>query len=165
MLREIRGAGGVAGRFDPDLPIIVLSGRGTEADRVRGLSEGADDYLVKPFHYAELVARMRAVLRRRRGLREGPRRIGELVIDVATRRATLGGEPLELSAKEFTLLSVLARDPSVSSPSRSCCATSGAIARWAGPARSTRTRAGCGRSSAAPATTATSSTAGASATG
>ena len=62
VLREIRAADGALGRFDPRLPVIVLSGRGAPTDRVRGLAEGADDYLVKPFHYPELAARVRAVL-------------------------------------------------------------------------------------------------------
>ncbi len=54
-------------RYDPELPVIVLSGRATEADRVRGFAEGADDYVTKPFHYPEIAARIRAVLRRRDG--------------------------------------------------------------------------------------------------
>ena len=65
VLREIREADGVDSRFDPTLPVIVLTGRGADADRVRGLEFGADDYLVKPFHYPELRARIGAVLRRR----------------------------------------------------------------------------------------------------
>ena len=65
VLREVRGCDGVGARFDPDLPVIVLSGRGAEADRIRGLSEGADAYLTKPFAYGELLATIRAVLRRR----------------------------------------------------------------------------------------------------
>jgi DNA-binding response OmpR family regulator len=111
VLREIRSPAEEIPRFDPDLPIIVLTGRGGDQDRVRGLSEGADDYLVKPFHYAELLARLRAILRRRRAMRAGPRRVGEVVIDPVTRRVTVAGEPVRLSAKEFSLLGVLARDP------------------------------------------------------
>jgi DNA-binding response OmpR family regulator len=65
VLREIRDADGVESRFDPRLPVIVLTGRGAEADRVRGLDSGADDYVLKPFSYAELKARIGAVLRRR----------------------------------------------------------------------------------------------------
>src|SRR5205809_6459954 len=64
VLREIRSTRGSVGRFDPDLPVIVLSGRGSDADRVRGFACGADDYLVKPFHYPELLVRIKAILRR-----------------------------------------------------------------------------------------------------
>jgi DNA-binding response OmpR family regulator len=111
VLREVRAADGATSRFDPDLPVIVLSGRGSEHDRVRGLREGADDYVVKPIHYPELAARVAAVLRRRRGSREGPRRVGDLVIDPATRSVRVGGRPVELANKEFALLRVLASDP------------------------------------------------------
>jgi DNA-binding response OmpR family regulator len=111
VLREIRAADGATSRFDPELAVIVLSGRGSEDDRVRGLREGADDYVVKPVHYPELVARLAAVLRRRRGPREGPRRIGELVIDPATRSVRVDGRPVELANKEFALLRALASDP------------------------------------------------------
>ena len=111
VLRELRAADGATSRYDPDLPVIVLSGRGSEHDRVRGLREGADDYLVKPVHYPELAARVAAVLRRRRGSREGPRRVGDLVIDPATRTVRVGGRQVELANKEFTLLRVLAAEP------------------------------------------------------
>jgi DNA-binding response OmpR family regulator len=111
VLREVRAADGATSRFDPELPVIVLSGRGSEHDRVRGLREGADDYLVKPVHYPELVARVAAVLRRRRDRRDGPRRIGELVIDPATRSVRVGQRQVELANKEFALLRALASDP------------------------------------------------------
>jgi DNA-binding response OmpR family regulator len=111
VLREIRESDGVASRFDPSLSVIVLTGRGADDDRVRGLEFGADDYLVKPFHYPELRARIGAVLRRREERRDGPLRVGELVIDPARRRTWLGQQPIELSAKEFSLLHVLASDP------------------------------------------------------
>ena len=111
VLREVRQADGATSRYDPELPVIVLSGRGSEHDRVRGLREGADDYVVKPVHYPELAARMAAVLRRRRGAREGPRRVGDLVIDPATRSVRVGGRPVELANKEFALLRALASDP------------------------------------------------------
>lgn len=111
VLRELRSADGATSRYDPQLPVIVLSGRGSEHDRVRGLREGADDYVVKPVHYPELLARLQAVLRRRRGSREGPRRIGELVVDPATREVTVAGRPVKLANKEFALLRVLASDP------------------------------------------------------
>lgn len=111
VLREIREADGVASRFDPRLPVIVLSGRGSEDDRVRGLEFGADDYLVKPFHYPELRARIGAVLRRRAAGREGPIRVGEIVVDTARRRAWVGRRDVKLSNKEFALLRVLSSDP------------------------------------------------------
>jgi DNA-binding response OmpR family regulator len=111
VLQEIREADGVASRFDPKLPVIVLTGRGADHDRVRGLEFGADDYLVKPFHYPELRARISAVLRRRAERREGPLRVGELVVDPARREAWIGQHPVRLSNKEFSLLRVLASDP------------------------------------------------------
>lgn len=112
VLREIRAADRSVARFDPELPIVVLSGRGGEADRVRGLQEGADDYLVKPFHYPELLARMRAVLRRGRVRRRlGPRRIGDLFCDPATREVRVGERNVELARKEFELLMALASEP------------------------------------------------------
>jgi DNA-binding response OmpR family regulator len=111
VLQEIREADGIASRFDPGLPVIVLTGRGADDDRVRGLEFGADDYLVKPFHYPELRSRIGAVLRRRAERRDGPLRVGELVVDPARRRVWLGQRPIELSAKEFSLLRILAGDP------------------------------------------------------
>jgi DNA-binding response OmpR family regulator len=111
VLREIRATDGSNGRFDPSLPVVVLSGRTTPSDRVRGLAAGADDYLIKPFHYEELVARLRAVLRRRAQRREGPRRIGELFIDPSTREVRVAGRPVELANKEFSLLRALSAEP------------------------------------------------------
>ena len=111
VLREIREADGVASRFDPRLPVIVVTGRGADDDRVRGLEAGADDYLVKPFHYPELRARISAVLRRGGAQREGPCRVGEVVVDPARRKAWVAGEEVELSNKEFSLLRMLASDP------------------------------------------------------
>jgi DNA-binding response OmpR family regulator len=111
VLRQIREADGADARFDPRLPVIVLTGRGADAERVRGLEFGADDYLVKPFHYPELRARINAVLRRRSGRQEGPRRVGDLVIDPARRRVWVEGRDVTLANKEFSLLRVLASDP------------------------------------------------------
>jgi DNA-binding response OmpR family regulator len=111
VLREIREADGVASRFDPRLPVIVLTGRGAEHDRVRGLEFGADDYLVKPFHYPELRARIGAVLRRGLERREGPCRVGDIVVDPARRKAWVGRREVPLSNKEFSLLRLLASDP------------------------------------------------------
>jgi two-component system, OmpR family, response regulator RegX3 len=94
-----------------DVPIIMLTARGTELDRVTGLELGADDYVVKPFSGAEVIARIRAVLRRAPAARpEGPIEIGDLAVDTASRRARLDDEELELSRKEFDLLAELARN-------------------------------------------------------
>jgi DNA-binding response OmpR family regulator len=101
LCRELRGG---------DVPIIMLTARGTELDRVTGLELGADDYVVKPFSGAEVIARIRAVLRRFAATArpEGPIVIGELVVDPGSRRARLRDEELELSRKEFDLLAELA---------------------------------------------------------
>jgi DNA-binding response OmpR family regulator len=90
-------------------PVLVLTARDTVADRVAGLDAGADDYLVKPFAFAELLARIRALLRR--GRPDAPSRlsVADLEIDPAARRATRGGRPLPLTAREFTLLEYLVR--------------------------------------------------------
>jgi len=111
VLREIRGADGVESRFDPELPVIVLTGRGTKVDRIRGLEAGADDYLTKPFDLEELRARIGAVLRRRASRRDGPLRVGELIVDPLRRRVTVGSREVALSKKEFALLRILASDP------------------------------------------------------
>lgn len=112
VLDRVRAAEPGATRIDPDLPIVVLSARASEVDRLRGFARGADDYVVKPFSYAELVARVRSVLRRSsaRPLR-GLVRVGELTIDPVTRAVRLGGRSVHLSAKEFALLSALAAEP------------------------------------------------------
>jgi two-component system, OmpR family, response regulator RegX3 len=93
------------------VPIIMLTARGEEADRVVGLELGADDYVVKPFSAREVVARIRAVLRRTdspaRAEAAGPIEIGEVRLDPAKREATKDGEVLELSRKEFELLQLL----------------------------------------------------------
>ncbi|MBE0417237.1 MAG: response regulator transcription factor [Coriobacteriia bacterium] len=97
-----------------DVPIIMLTAKGETEDRIAGLELGADDYLVKPFSPRELVARVRALLRRAHA-EEEPQRdrldFGDLVIDVAGHKAFLGGEELDLTASEFKLLVTLARYP------------------------------------------------------
>src|ERR671923_315837 len=151
LLDRLRAADGLASRLDPDLPVIVLTGRSGEADRVRSFARGADDHLNKPFLYAELLARIRAVLRRAEGRRaRGVLRVGELTVDPLTRTVRLAGRRIELSAKEFALLHALAEEPGASTGSRSCCATYGAFS-WRGTrALSTPMRAGCGRSCRRP---------------
>ena len=117
LLDRVRSADGLASRLDPDLPVIVLSGRTGETDRVRGFARGCDDYVGKPFAYPELHARMRAVLRRAADRsRRGVLRVGGLVIDPITRRVHLDGKPVHLSAKEFSLLQALAADPTAVLP-------------------------------------------------
>jgi DNA-binding response OmpR family regulator len=112
ILDRVRAADGLASRIDPDLPVIVLSGRTGDADRVRSFARGADDHLNKPFLYAELLARVRAVLRRADGRRaRGLMRVGELTLDPSTRAVRLAGRAVELSAKEFALLQALAERP------------------------------------------------------
>jgi DNA-binding response OmpR family regulator len=112
LLDRVRSADGLASRIDPDLPVLVLTGRVGDSDRVRSFARGADDHLCKPFLYAELLARIRALLRRSEGRRtQGVLRVGELTIDPATRAVRLEGRPVELSAKEFALLHALAEQP------------------------------------------------------
>jgi two-component system response regulator RegX3 len=97
-----------------DTPIVMLTARGTETDRIVGLELGADDYVVKPFSADEVIARIRAVLRRARQPEPAapaqPIAVGELRVDFSSRRATLAGEPLDLSRKEFDLLAELVRN-------------------------------------------------------
>jgi two-component system, OmpR family, response regulator RegX3 len=95
------------------VPIIVVTARGEEADRVVGLELGADDYVVKPYGLRELIARIRAVTRRAasNGTGREPLRVGALEVDERARTATLAECELELTPKEFELLAALARDP------------------------------------------------------
>ena len=99
-------------RARSDVPIVVLTARGEEADRVMGLELGADDYLAKPFSPRELLARIRAVVRRAKG-RAGPAkdlvRVGMLTVDPGARRVTLRGREVPLTGYEFALLEALAR--------------------------------------------------------
>jgi two-component system, OmpR family, response regulator RegX3 len=99
-------------RARSDVPIIVVTAKGEEVDRVVGLELGADDYIVKPFGFRELLARIRAVMRRTHpGSDRAQIRLGELEVDVRGRRVTLGGESLALTTKEFDLLALLASEP------------------------------------------------------
>jgi DNA-binding response OmpR family regulator len=103
LLRELRDG--------ERMPVIMLTARGDEADRVLGLELGADDYVVKPFSARELVARIRAVLRRTSAAAtpaaNGPLQIGAIELDPSARTVTLAGAPLELTRKEFDLLALL----------------------------------------------------------
>ena len=102
ILRAMREAGVAT-------PVLVLTARDTVGDRVQGLNSGADDYLVKPFAFAELLARIQAVLRRGRSAEPRRLAIGDLEIETATRTVTRGGEAVDLTVKEFELLVYLAR--------------------------------------------------------
>jgi DNA-binding response OmpR family regulator len=100
-------------RRESSVPIIMVTARGEEADRIVGLEIGADDYVTKPFSAREVVARIRAVLRRAEPRAApaddgAPLRVGDLAIDVARRTATLRDQPLDLSRKEFDVLALLA---------------------------------------------------------
>jgi len=88
-------------------PVLMLTARTTVPDRVAGLEAGADDYLVKPFDLDELIARLRALHRRAAGDDEQPLRVGDLVLDPASRRTTRGDVEIELSAREFDILRLL----------------------------------------------------------
>ena len=109
VVREIR-------QDDPDLPILILSAKGQEVDKVAGLKFGADDYMVKPFGLKELLARIDALLRRRRARGEtGPnrslRKVGEIELDLDARRAAVGGRALELTSREYDLLAFFVTHP------------------------------------------------------
>ena len=112
LLRKVREAGGAGSRIDARLPLIVLSGRSGDIDRVRGFERGCDDFVGKPFAYGELRLRIAALLRRsheRPG--EGRLRVGELEIDPLSREVRLRGQRVAVSQKEFALLHRLAAEP------------------------------------------------------
>jgi len=112
LLARLRGRERTAAGPDPDLPVLILTGRTGELDRLRGFARGADDYVAKPFAYQELLARVAALLRRtQRRPGDGRVRIGVLEIDPVVRKAWVRGQPVVLSKKEFALLRVLASDP------------------------------------------------------
>ncbi len=112
LVREVRAADGVASRIDPALPLVLLTGRDGELDRLRGWERGCDDYVVKPFSYPELRSRIAALLRRADRRAAGGRvRVGPLEIDPPSREVHLRGTRLDLSQKEFGLLRALAAEP------------------------------------------------------
>jgi DNA-binding response OmpR family regulator len=109
VVREIRAE-------DPDLPVLILSAKGQETDKVAGLQLGADDYMVKPFGLKELIARIDALLRRRRARGEtGParsvRKAGDVEVDLDARKARAQGRELELTSREFDLLAFYVAHP------------------------------------------------------
>ena len=109
LVRELR-------RTDPDLPVLILSAKGQESDKVAGLQLGADDYMVKPFGLKELLARIEALLRRRRargetGAGKAIKKAGAVEVDLEARRATVDGEVLDLTSREFDLLAFFMNHP------------------------------------------------------
>jgi len=104
LCRELRGWG-------LTVPVLMLTARDSTDDKVTGLDSGADDYLVKPFAFEELLARLRTLLRRPRQALPARLTVGELSLDPARREASLRGEPLSLSTKEFGLLELFLRNP------------------------------------------------------
>ncbi len=104
VLRRLRAA-------DPQLPVLMLTARDAPADQVKGLTEGADDYVVKPFTFEVLVARIRALLRRREADRPEVLRFQDLVLDTGTRRARRGDREIDLTATEYALLYQFLRHP------------------------------------------------------
>jgi DNA-binding response OmpR family regulator len=109
LIRELR-------ETDADVPILILSAKGQESDKVAGLSLGADDYIVKPFSLKELLARIAAALRRHRargetGAGRTSRRFGRAEVDLAARRLLVDGKPVELTQKEYDLLAFFVAHP------------------------------------------------------
>jgi heavy metal response regulator len=102
--RELRDQGN-------KVPVLMLTARDAVEDRVRGLDSGADDYLVKPFAFQELLARIRALLRRQGEIRTTQLQVADLVLDTLTHRATRAGQVIELTAREYALLEFLMRHP------------------------------------------------------
>jgi len=112
IVERVRASDGVASRIDPAVPILVLSGRVGELDRLRGFERGCDDYLCKPFSYPELRLRVQALLRRAQLRRRPARvRVGDLEVDAAARVVRLRDTVVELSQKEFALVRALASEP------------------------------------------------------
>ena len=102
VIRELR-------RNNLAVPILCLTARDRVADRVAGLDLGADDYMVKPFHFSELLARLRALQRRSPRMTPTELRVSDLTLDAASRRVARAGKPIELTPKEFSLLEYLMR--------------------------------------------------------
>jgi DNA-binding response OmpR family regulator len=95
-------------RREKSVPVLILTARDAVTDRVRGLDTGGDDYLVKPFDLAELFARLRALVRRAKGQARAAIAIGEVVIDTRSRKVTRSGKPVSLTAREYSLVELLA---------------------------------------------------------
>lgn len=111
LLRTIRDGTDPEGRLDPALPVILFSGCSSQLDRLRCLESGADDFVVKPVPYGELLARIRNLLRRCHRRSDERLHVGQLTIDRTSRQVMLAGRGIELNRKEFLILCVLAEDP------------------------------------------------------
>jgi DNA-binding response OmpR family regulator len=112
LLSEVRNSARRGGSLESQLPVLILSGRATELDRIRGFERGTDDYLVKPFSYGELRGRLDALLRRARARpRLGRLRVGPLELDPMSREAWVDGAAVHLTSKEFALALYLANEP------------------------------------------------------
>jgi DNA-binding response OmpR family regulator len=109
MLPRLDGWGVLAGlRRGRKTPVLILTARDAVADRVRGLDAGADDYLVKPFELTELLARLRALIRRSAGQADPVLAVGDVAVDTRARTVTRGGRPVALTAREYALVELLA---------------------------------------------------------
>lgn len=106
VLKNIRGSGS-------DVPVIMLTAKGDIEDRVSGLDAGADDYLVKPFAFDELLARLRVITRRKASTKKTTLTAGDLVLDTASQTVTRAGNPISLTAKEYMLLEYLMYHPNM----------------------------------------------------
>ena len=104
LLQQIR-------RLGLDTPVLMLTARDTVSDKITGLDHGADDYLTKPFDFEELLARIRALLRRGRAIARNVYRLADLELDLRSRKVTRGGTIVELTVKEFSLLEFFLRHP------------------------------------------------------
>src|SRR3977135_693309 len=100
VLKQLRDAG-------VNTPVLILSGLGELDDKIKGLAFGADDFLTKPFEHRELVARIRAIVRRSKGLSQSTVRTGRLMVNLDNRTVTLGDQPVRLTSKEYSLLELL----------------------------------------------------------
>jgi two-component system phosphate regulon response regulator PhoB len=110
--KRVRAGDSVNDPWDPELPIIMLSAKAEHTDRVRGLSRGADDYVTKPFHYPELLARIGGLIKRASRIDERHKLIvDDLVVNTLSKEVTLGGIAIPVSVKEFQLLATLAAEP------------------------------------------------------
>ncbi len=108
VLSRLRAAGNQQAGLARQTPVLILTARDADADKVAGLNAGADDYMTKPFTFTELIARLRALIRRSHRVPTSVIRVADLEIDTAARRVKRGGKPIDLPAKQYALLELLA---------------------------------------------------------